>query len=212
MENSNLRRRRRELGYTLAQLADMVGVRDATIQRYESGEIRNIKRETLLKLSQALRCTPGYLMGWDESEYGPAKLHASSGITRIPVLGVIPAGIPIEAIEDILDYEEIPAAWTQGGSEFFALRLKGTSMSPEYRSGDVVIFKRQSTCDNNEDCAVLVNGNDATFKRVERLPDGIILKPLNPEFESKFYTNSQIESLPIRILGVFWELRRSRHR
>lgn len=212
MENSNLRQRRKELGYTLAQLAELVGVRDATIQRYESGEIRNIKRDTLRKLAQALHCTPGYLMGWDESEYGPAKLQASSGMTRIPVLGVIPAGIPIEAIEDILDYEEIPAAWTEGGSEFFALRLKGNSMYPEYRSGDVVIFKRQTTCDNNEDCAVLVNGNDATFKRVERLRDGIILKPLNPEFESKFYTNSQIESLPIRILGVFWELRRSRRR
>lgn len=212
MENSNLRQRRKELGYTLARLAELVGVRDATIQRYESGEIRNIKRETLIKLAQALHCTPGYLMGWDESEYGPAKLHTSAGMARIPVLGVIPAGIPIEAIEDILDYEEIPAAWTDGGSEFFALRLKGNSMVPEYRSGDVVIFKRQDTCDNNEDCAVLVNGNDATFKRVERLRDGIILKPLNPEFESKFYTNAQIESLPIRILGVFWELRRSRRR
>ena len=169
MENSRLKQRRKEQGYTLAQLAALVGVRDATIQRYESGEIRNIKRDTLLKLAKALRCTPAYLMGWDESEYGPAKINAGGGMARIPVLGVIPAGIPIEAIEDILDYEEIPSAWTESGSEFFALRLKGNSMSPEYRSGDVVIFKRQDTCDNNEDCAVLVNGNDATFKRVERL-------------------------------------------
>ncbi|MBE7030274.1 MAG: helix-turn-helix domain-containing protein [Ruminococcaceae bacterium] len=199
---NNIRLRRKALGLTLAEVAKQVGVRDATIQRYESGEIRTIKPEIVDALCRVLDCTPHYLLG-----YGSLPTR---GAVRVPVLGYIPAGIPIEAIEDVLDYEEIPAAWTEGGREYFGLRIKGDSMFPEYRDGDTIIFRKQETCDNNEDCAVLVNGNDATFKRVERHQSGIVLKPLNPQYESRFFSNAEIEEMPVRILGVFWELRRSR--
>ena len=145
----------------------------------------------------------------DEGELIYSEIKRNIGV-KIPVLGSIPAGIPIEAIEDIIDYEEIPESWTRGGNEYFALKIKGESMMPEYRDKDTVIFKRQDTCDNNDDCAVMVSGNEATFKRVERLMEGIILKPLNPAFESKFYSNKEIEELPVRVIGVFWELRRGR--
>lgn len=65
--NERIKLRRTELGLTLLQLADYLGVKEATVQRYESGEIKNIKHETVQKLSEILRCTPAYLMGWDES-------------------------------------------------------------------------------------------------------------------------------------------------
>lgn len=202
---SPIKKRRKELGFTLAQLAELVGLRDATIQRYESGEIQNIKKDTILKLASVLKCSPGYLMGWTEAE---VPSSAAETLFKIPVLGLIPAGVPIEAVEDIIGYEELAASYFRGGEKYFALKLKGNSMYPEYRSGDVVILKQQDTCNTNEDCAVMINGGDATFKRVVRQKNGIMLKPLNPNYETLFYTNEEIERLPVRIIGVFKELRR----
>lgn len=183
---------------TLKEFGKLFNLGESTISLYESGK-RTPDFQTLTKISNHFGVSTDYLLG-----------NTTNTALRIPVLGVIPAGIPIEAIEDIIDYEEVPESWGQGGNEYFALKIKGDSMLPEYRAGDVIIFKKQNVCDNNEDCAVLINGNDATFKRVERLDEGIILKPLNPAYESKFYSNAEIERLPIRIIGVFRELRRSR--
>jgi len=68
--------------------------------------------------------------------------------TKVPVLGSIPAGIPNEAIEYIEDWEEIPASWSNSDKEYFALKIKGTSMTPKYQDGDIVIFQRASRCDS----------------------------------------------------------------
>lgn len=202
---SNIKKRRKELGLTLAELAARVGLRDATIQRYESGEIPNIKKDTIMKLAKELKCTPGYLMGWTDLE---TVTSSADAFMKIPVLGLIPAGVPIEAVEDVLGYEEIPSSYCAGGEKYFALKLNGNSMYPEYHNGDVVILKQQETCNSNEDCAVMINGGEATFKRVVRQKNGIMLKPLNPNYDTLFYTNEEIEQLPVRIIGVFRELRR----
>lgn len=60
--------RREELGLTLEQVGEYIGVGKATVQRYESGEIKNLKQETIEKLSQVLKVTPSYLMGWEEKK------------------------------------------------------------------------------------------------------------------------------------------------
>lgn len=127
---------------------------------------------------------------------------------RIPVLVTIPAGIPIEAIEDVIDWEEIPVEMARGGKEYFALQLKGDSMYPRYENDDVVIFRKQDTCENGQDCAVMVNGDDATFKRVRLNENGITLQPLNPEYEPIVFSNNAVRNLPVRIIGVAVELRR----
>lgn len=85
---------------------------------------------------------------------------------RIPVLGSIPAGIPIELIEDILDYEDISEEMLKGGKEYFALKVKGSSMWPKYLDGDTIIVLKQDDCESGQDAIVMVNGNDGTFKRV----------------------------------------------
>ena len=128
--------------------------------------------------------------------------------TKVPVLGTIPAGVPLEAIEDIIDYEEIPIEWTQGGKEYFALQIRGNSMYPRYEEGDVIILRKQETCENGQDCAIRVNSDDVTFKRVKMNSDGIMLQAINPDYDSYIYTNKEIEELPIKILGVVVELRR----
>lgn len=128
---------------------------------------------------------------------------------RIPVLGSIPAGIPIELIEDILDYEDISEEMLKGGKEYFALKVKGSSMWPKYLDGDTIIVLKQDDCESGQDAIVMVNGNDGTFKRVIKKDNGITLEPINQqEYNSVSYSNEDIEKLPIKILGVVKEIRR----
>lgn len=128
---------------------------------------------------------------------------------RIPVLGKIPAGIPIEMIEDVIDYEDISEEMLKGDREYFGLKVSGDSMMPKYLDGDVLIVQKTNDCESGQDCIVMVNGDDGTFKRVIKNKDGIILQPLNPNYEIKFYSNDEIEKLPIKILGVVKEIRRT---
>lgn len=130
-------------------------------------------------------------------------------VTAIKVYGTIPAGVPVEAIEDVVDTEEIPTAWLQGGREYFALRIKGDSMYPQYLEGDIVIFRKTSTCETGDDCVVYVNGQDATLKRIKRYEDGSLsLCPLNTSYSPCTFTAKQVQELPITIGGVAVELRR----
>lgn len=137
-------------------------------------------------------------------------INNSPSSTVISVYGTIPAGIPMECIEDILDTEEISADMLKGGKQYFGLKIKGDSMEPDYLDGDTIIFLKQDNCENGDDCVVMVNGNDGTFKRVRKNENGITLQPLNPKYEPMTFTNEQIEKLPVRVLGVFEELRRKK--
>ena len=128
------------------------------------------------------------------------------------VYGTIPAGIPMECIEDIIDTEEISADMLKGGKQYFGLRVKGDSMEPEYLDGDTLILEKVDDCESGDDCVVMVNGNDGTFKRVFKNENGIILQPLNPSYSPMVYTNEQIENLPVRIIGVVEEFRRKKRR
>ena len=126
---------------------------------------------------------------------------------RIPVYGQIPAGIPLEAVENILDWEEISPEATADGSEYIALKVQGTSMYPKYMDGDVVIVRVQPDCESGQDAVVYVNGYDATLKKVLKKTDCVILQPLNPEYEPMVYDYND-ELNPVTILGVVKEIRR----
>lgn len=127
---------------------------------------------------------------------------------RIPVLGRVVAGIPIEAVEEILDYEEITPELAATG-EFFALQVRGASMEPTLRDGDIVIVKKQPTVDSGDIAIVLVNGNDATVKEIKESPAGVTLIGHNVAvYTPHFYSNHDIESLPIQIIGKVVEMRR----
>lgn len=128
---------------------------------------------------------------------------------RIPVLGRVVAGIPIEAVEEILDYEEITPELASTG-EFFALQVRGDSMLPKLEEGDVVIVKKQEDVETGDIAIVLVNGDEATIKQIKKVDGGIMLYGFNPDvYEPHFYSNQQIEELPVRILGKVIESRRS---
>ena len=128
---------------------------------------------------------------------------------RIPVFAKIPAGIPIELIDEVIDYEELDSKMFNGNKEYFGVKVSGDSMNPKYLDRDILIVQKVDDCESGQDCIIMVNGDDGTFKRVIKNKDGIILQPLNPNYEIKFYSNDEIEKLPIKILGVVKEIRRT---
>lgn len=193
-------------GMQQKEVAIAVGVSRPTVSEWEHGK-KDPSGDRVLKLAELFGVDPAIILGYKigEADITP---HASSNAIRVPVLGTIPAGIPIEAIQDVLDWEELPAEMGKGGKEYFGLRVQGDSMYPRYEDGDVIILRRQETCESGQDCAVMVNNDDATFKRVRINNDGITLVPINPAYEPRFFTCKQVAELPVRILGVVVQLRR----
>ena len=137
---------------------------------------------------------------------GEPEIANSGRYIRIPVLGRVAAGIPIDAIEEVIDWEDISVNEV-GNGEYFGLQIQGQSMEPKISDGDVVIVRRQPDVDSGDIAIVLVNGNDATVKRIKKSPQGVTLIPSNPAYEPIYYSNEEVESLPVTILGKVVELR-----
>ncbi len=178
------------------------------ISNYLSGKYK-AKQNNLTILAQALGVSEAWLMGYDVELLRKNKPEIKS--LKIPVLGVIPAGIPMEAIEDLSnnEFEYLSVDMLKGDKEYFALKVIGDSMYPEYLDGDILIVLKQNNCESGEDCVVMVNGDDATFKRVFKAENGITLQPLNNKYPAIFYSNDKINSLPVKILGIVVEFRRN---
>ena len=156
---------------------------------------------TAIEIAKFFNVSVDYLLGRDEVPSSP-----TSNGTWIPVLGKVQAGIPVEAIQDIIDYEDISNI-SKDPAEYFALQVKGASMEPKFSEGDVVIVKKQDTAEDGEIVIALVNGDEATIKKLKKRADGIVLLPLNQQFDMMYYTADDIEKLPVRILGKVVELR-----
>lgn len=188
---------REDLKLTKRELAKRLGVHESSINKYEKGLV-DIPLSKISELSRVLNVTEAYLMGWEEEQ-------KTQGL-QIPVLGTVAAGIPISAVEDILDYEEVPQSWENQG-DFFALKIKGDSMEPRMESGDVVIVKQQSDANSGDTVIVLVNGDDATCKKLQKTDNGIMLVSTNSKYPPMFYSNEDIRTKPVVILGKVVELR-----
>ena len=164
----------------------------------------NLPIDELLKM---LDDDQEFLINADKDIY---EKNFSSKSAVVFVYGTIPAGIPMECIEDIIDTEEISADMLRGNKQYFGLKIKGNSMYPDYLDGDTIILEKTDDCESGDECCVMINGSDGTFKKVIKNENGIILQPLNSEYQPMFYTNEQIKSLPVRIIGKVVELRRKK--
>ena len=164
---------RKKLGLTQEELGNYVGVQKSAIAKYENGRIENLKRTTIEKLSELFGILPSELLGIS------ATNNVMSNTTN--VIGVIPAGTPLEAIEDIIGEIEYPSRFAN--KEVFALQIKGDSMNKVLPDGCIGLFEKTSTLENGEIGAIMVNGDDATVKKFYRLTDSYVLEPVsfNPE-------------------------------
>lgn len=202
-----IKERRLAMGYTQEELAQKLGLQKSAIAKYENGRVENIKRSVIAEMAKSLECSPAYLMGWDNNitPISDGSKGEKKGVT-INVLGRVAAGIPIEAIEDIIDTEEISEAMATTG-EFFGLQIHGDSMEPKFSEGDVVIVRQQDDAESGDIVIATINGNEATCKRLRKYRDGIELISNNPNYKPMFFSNEDILRKPIRIIGRVVELR-----
>ena len=206
------------------ELANKTHINKSLISNYLSGAFK-AKQDKLDIIARTLNVSEAWLMGYDvdmDREWFPDSKEDLTNITidnaryietttktvKIPILGKVPAGVPIEAIQDIIGYEEIPASMLRGGNNYFSLKIDGDSMYPDYKTGDILIIKQQNDCNSGDDCIVMVNGDDATFKRVIKQEKSIILKPLNNNYEPYYFDEYEILTKPVKIVGVAVEVRR----
>lgn len=202
---SRIKELRLERKMTGDELGRVLGISKSTISLYEHDKSTPddaIKK----KICSYFDVSFDWLMGITTSRTTIYPKRTGRGVP-IPVLGRVVAGIPLEAVEEILDYEEITPELAATG-DFFALNIRGHSMEPRMLDGDVVIVRRQDDVDSGDVAIVLVNGNEATVKRVKKQEDGIALIATNTSvYEPHFYSNKEIQSLPVQILGKVVELR-----
>ena len=196
-----LKEARKAKGLTQAEVSEYIGVTQGGLSNWETGRNR-VDLTTLHRLADLYGVTTDYLLGKDD--------QPNATVLRIPVFRAIPAGIPLEAIEDIVDWEELPQSMAKGGKEYFALRVSGDSMWPEYLDGDVVIVRRAETCNSGDVCVVYVNGFDATLKEVklDEIHGTLTIIPRNPSYPPRTFARQEIQELPVTIAGVVVELRR----
>ena len=189
---------RKKSDLTLLQLSELLGVSESTVQRYESGNIKNLKYETITQLSEILNASPGYIMGWEESNGMPAFSNVVPLSTQsLPILGKIACGTPKFMDEDRVFY-------TREGANIkadFILIASGDSMiNARINDGDLVFIRQQPTVDNGEIAAVAI-GDEATLKRIYYYQEKslMILKSENPKYEDMIYSGEELED--VRILG-----------
>ena len=200
----NIKRLREEKGMSQDTLAKLTGYTDrSSITKIEKRQV-DLQQSKIELFAKALGTTARELVGWENK---PLTEKKKTGVI-INVLGSVAAGIPISAVEDIIDEEEVTEDMARQGN-LFGLRIKGHSMEPNICDGDTVIVKEQPDAENGETVVVLINGDEATCKKIYKYEDGSIrLVPNNPAFSPKLYTLDEISTLPVTIVGKVIELRR----
>lgn len=195
---------REKTGMSQVDFASKINVSKQTLYKYENNIITNIPSDKIEAVAQVCNISPSYIMGWSNN-VSPISLSNKQG-TIINVLGRVAAGIPIEAVEDIIDTEEITEELAKTGT-FFGLQIHGDSMEPRMCEGDVVIVRQQDDAESGDIVIAMVNGDDATCKRLRKYRDGIELISNNPSYEPMFFSNEEILSKPVKIIGKVVELR-----
>ena len=196
----------RNSNYILTDMEEAVGKKAATISRYASGEIKGVKRDTIVKLADFFNVSPAWLAGLSNEKYSNDKI--ANTFVPINVLGTIKAGYDYLAPENIIGTIDVETKLVGNGDDYFALKVKGDSMSPAIIEDDFVIIKKQNDFENGDIVVAIINGDEATIKKGKKSSTGILLQPFNTNYEPLIFTYDEIESIPVIIVGIVKQLKR----
>lgn len=203
----NIRYLRKQKGFSQEDIAKKLGYKSyTTIQKWEMGTSEPPLKK-LKELASLLHVDIDDLTNTD-FELGESNvLNNSKKGVSIKVYGRVAAGIPIDAIQDIIDEEEISQQMALTG-EYFGLQIKGDSMEPRIKEGDIVIVRRQSDAESGDVVIALINGDEGVCKKLKKYKDGISLISFNPQYEPMYFSQQEIVEKPVTIIGKVKELRR----
>lgn len=193
--------RRKALGLTQKEVADYIGVSEATVSRWESGTIANMRRDRIVLYAKILQTSATFIMTGEDTPTNensiPAGFSPLPDTTSVPHIGLVACGDPITAEENLDGYTAVPTTW----GATFTLTCRGDSMLPRILDGDLVAIRKQETVENGQIAAVRI-GDEATLKHVYVYPTYIELRPENPAFESIIKIGPDMEDVHIEGLAV----------
>lgn len=185
------------------ELSEKTGIDKSKISSYMSGRYK-AKQDGVYLLAQALNVSEVWLMGYDvPMEAIPIK---KINKVKIPVLGKVKAGYNCLAQENIIGYESIDNV--PDPENYYALQITGDSMEPLFSDGDIAIVHKQDDFDSGNTCIVLVNGDEATVKKVVKIDDGIDLIAMNPYYPIRHFSKNEMDEIPVKIIGKVVEARK----
>ena len=180
-------------GENLEKVAEYLNVSIQTISNYEN-EKRDMTPDTIIKLAEYFGVSTDYILGKSNNR------NNDIAVSKIPILGTVKAGYDWLAEENIIDYitlkENIPNV-----DEYYALRITGDSMLPLLAEGDLVIVHDQDDVESGQTAVVLINGEEATVKKVVKTNEGIELHAMNPYYPVKKFTFEDMQKIPVKIIG-----------
>lgn len=189
-------------------LVEKTNLDKSLISNYLSGKYK-AKQDKLYLLAEALHVSEAWLMGYDVPMDKNIKIdELGNPVVSLPLVGTVQAGYDYLAQQNWIGTVDVSENIARA-EEYFALKVKGDSMSPVFLEDDIVIIKKQNDCENNEYAIVLVNGDEGTLKKIKKTDAGIVLQPLNPAYEPIMYTYDEITSIPIVIIGIVKHLQRN---
>lgn len=195
---------RKKHNMTQEELGAKIGVQKAAIQKYEKGTVKNIKRDSLIKLAKCLDTTPEFLLGWDETPSNIIPIDEE--FVMIPVVGRVAAGLSCFAETNIVDYEPVTKSTIIDGEQYAFLRVIGDSMYPVFMEGDLVLVRCQSAVDSGRYAVVTIDEEDGVIKKIVYGKDFIELQSINPMYPPRRFEKE--EMMRIRVFGVVKEIKR----
>ncbi|TGA95980.1 helix-turn-helix domain-containing protein [Sporolactobacillus shoreae] len=204
--SDRIKEMRLKRGMTLKELGERIGKAEATVQRYESGNIRNLKSDTIAEIADILHCSPAYLMGWSDIKHSEMEVSRENNVHRYEVVGTVKAGPDGLAYEEVDGFE--PFDGNYDPEDHFVLRVKGDSMTGDgIFNGDLVLV--EETCEtsyNGQIGVAIVNGEEGTIKHIYITGESITLQSSNPEVAPRIFVGSDMNR--VRIVGVVVEMKR----
>jgi len=206
-------------GMTLEEVGNIVGVGKSTVRKWETGMIANMKRDKISKLAHALGISSSVLMEWDDKEKVPPKdpeprdpnkrpacFDVFVDAYAIPLLGRVAAGCPLYDEGNIIGKVYVSPD-LHDAENYFSLKVSGSSMYPLLKDGDTLIVHAQPDAENGAIAIIQINGNEGVVKKIQKHKDGITLISINPAYDPMYFTNKEIEELPVVVRGVVIEVR-----
>lgn len=195
--------------YTLEQIGEYIGIKSkSTISKYLSGDIKNVKSSIIANIANLFNVSPAWLAGLSDEKYRETKLDIlGNPVITVPILGTVKAGYDYLAQENWIGTVDVDKSLAESG-EIFALKVHGNSMFPVLMEDDTVIIKKQDDFENGDIVVAIINGNEATIKKGKKSEAGILLQPLNNEYEPLIFTYNEMKTIPVTIVGIVKQLKR----
>ena len=225
-----IKERREELGFSFQQLADLTKMSKSTLQRYETGGIKNIPLDKLEILAKSLSTSPEWILGWERKitdmdktvlnhypGFNPGKVYineldsvsliSADNVFMRPLYDSVAAGFNALAQNTVIGYIPTQISSPSEQEKYIWVNVVGDSMSPMIDDGSKILIKLQDSVDSGQIAIVLIDDEEAVVKRVVYGEDWIELQSVNPYYPPRRFEGQDVQR--IRIMGLVKEVSKS---